>query len=593
MPYAQEPELAKQLKNNLCDQIVGIRQRRLTVEQNWLRSHRAYMGLHLDSRYTGDKRSMYNIPAARRAAERTIVRAVKLVTPNVKWFEISPMGNVPQTKLSNVDNFMRYILNKRIKSRANISQLMRCLLLYGMCILKTSIKVSNGQAWPYQRPIDPFSWYMYPETSPTIAEAEIVFEDFLLSYNKYQSMFVKPGRVFEDVKPSELGRADWPYHLTERLAYQGITDPTANVNIHVEQVTDKLNKSSHGFLAMTEIWVPREDSLYQGYIVWNTEKGARLTGFFKSAYDAPLYQAAIHRALPNETYTNSQMDDIVALDNVQNDLFNEFIDAVDWEKGIAAFGSNAGGRREQLQMKGKAKWDLGSDSIHEALQFIQTPVTSTNTLRAFQIATSMLQSMGGSGTIAEGQPGRNMPRAGNAVNNLINLGMADIQDMAEILEQEVLTPSLGDIYKVSTAFIPDSQLMRIPGGIALYGSNQSNILKKQDILGDFEFEWIGSQQFQDQAQRAQQLMIFLNMSPMLEQLLGKQGYSLNIPELVQMIWRYGLGERGLDKVIIPMQQPQQQPGMPQANPQQEQDTIKGIPGLNVNVPTATNGYITR
>ena len=32
------------------------------------------------------------------------------------------------------------------------------------------------------------------------------------------------------------------------------------------------------------------------------------------------------------------------------------------------------------------------------------------------------------GTIAEGQPGRNMPRAGGAVNNLVNLSMADVQD---------------------------------------------------------------------------------------------------------------------------------------------------------------------
>jgi hypothetical protein len=262
--------------------------------------------------------------------------------------------------------------------------------------------------------------------------------------------------------------------------------------------------------------------------------------------------------------------------------------------------------------------------------FIQPPVTSTNLLRAWQIDNGYMQSMGGAGTIAEGQPGRNMPRSGEAVSSLINLGMADIQDIAEVIEQEILTPSLSDLYKVAN-MIPDAQLMRIPGGKALYGSDdeiQSNVIRKRDIIGDFEFEWVGSLQFQDEAARAQRLMIFLNMAPTLMPLLQEQGYTMNLPDLIQMIWRSGIGERGLAKVVVTLQEMQSimqeqaaESGVP-VGPQQtptnlppevqalldsvkgqqspngngttpQQTNGKGIPGLNLNLPQVTSGFINR
>jgi hypothetical protein len=214
-----------------------------------------------------------------------------------------------------------------------------------------------------------------------------------------------------------------------------------------------------------------------------------------------------------------------------------------------------------------------------------------------------MQSMAGAGTIAEGQPGRNMPRSGSAVMGLVNLGMADIKDMAQILEQDVLTKSLGDIYKVAARFIPDSQLIRIPGGQAIYGENRSTLLKKQDILGDYEFEWVGSLQFQDEQQRAQQLMIFLNLGPQMDAALNRQGYTLNWVELVQMIWRSGMGERGLSKVVIPLppQPPQQMPspeemegvvdGQGAQQQQQQQQQPPSVAGLKPPMPSATNGFI--
>jgi len=182
-----------------------------------------------------------------------------------------------------------------------------------------------------------------------------------------------------------------------------------------------------------------------------------------------------------------------------------------------------------------------------------------------------------------------MPRAGSAVQSLVNLGMADVSDVAEILEQEVLTQALSDIYKVSS-FIPDEQLMRIPGGMAFYGAGvQSNILKRSDILGDYEFEWIGAQQFQDDSQRAQRSLIMLNMlaNPQVQQQLAGQGYAVNLAEMIQYIWRHTLGERGLSNILVQMEQAPmalQQPGVPGGQP------MPGAPGAgNGAAPPTASG----
>ena len=561
MPPVQENELKTALQNAYVNQIIAIRDRRRYYEERMLRSRRTWMALH-EPRYhpTESNVGNYRIPAARRIIERTVNRAVKLLTPTVKWFEVAPMAgsNVPQEKLSNIDSFMWYVMRKKIKSRSNISQLVRCMVLYGFCVLKTSIMVQRGQVWPTQRAVDPFSFYIFPETSPTIEEAEDIFEDYMFSFERYQT-FVQKG-VLDAVKRSDITDPVWPYHIIERLAYQGITDPTANVDQRIENTREQLKKTTNGYCALTEKWVRREGNLYQVYILWNHVNGPKIVGFFKSAYDDPLYRMAIHRSLPSETYTNAQAEDIDELNNVQADMFNQFIDATDKEQGFIAVGDASGGRRDTWKFKGGAVWDIGPNNPREVLNFISPPNTSNNLLRTWQITNAMMNSLGGAGTIAEGQPGRNMPRSGEAVSSLINLGMTDIQDISEIIEQEVLTPGLSDIYKVSE-MIPDDQLIKIPGGIALYagGTIQSNVVRKEDIVGDYEFEWVGSLQFQDEAQRAQRLMIMLQMflQPTTQQMLAQQGYTINLPDLIQMIWRSGIGERGLSKVVVTLQEMQQ------------------------------------
>jgi hypothetical protein len=470
-----------------------------------------------------------------------------------------------------------------------INQLVRCMLLYGKCYLLTTVRVINDQVWPTQRAVDPFSFYIFPETVSDISEADIAFEDYICSYESYRAKVDKG--IFEEIPRYKLSAPVWPYHLIERLAHQGLSDPT-EVDLNVrDKAKEMLDRVGSGFVSMSLVWYQTSGSLYQIYIVWNTTP-AKIVACYKSRYDQPTYSGVVHRSLPGESYTTSMADDVVDLHYLANDTLTQFISSVRKERGIWGVNDNLVQRTDSITHGDAPIWHF-KDDPKQAMSHIAPNMTSTNELRALQIFLALINSLSGAGTIAEGQPGRNMPRAGFAMQSLISLGMSDIQDVVKLIEQEVLTKGLDDLYRLSMQFIPDDQLIKIPGGVSLTRP-KSRIMKKEDLYDDYEFEWIGANQFQDESIRAQRLMIFLNMVPQLNQMLMQQGYALNIVELLQTIWRYGLGERSLDKIIIPandLQKALMQKIVMESSSSNGSSGGSSMGGIGYSLPSVTSGFV--
>lgn len=595
----QNDELKLSLGKVLIGRAEGIRERRKTVEQRWLANRRMWMNAEWSRRFenTDTASGSYNVPSGRRSAEKTIVRGVDILTPTTKWYSVTPIGRNDR-KAANVDKYMQVVLTNYIRSRSNIGQLMRCAFLYGRATQRTSIRVVNGKAIPSQRVVDPFSFYIFPETCSTSDQADLQFEDYLLSYEKYYTLMNKG--LVDKIKEDELTAPTWPYHLTERLAYQGITEPGEHAfNNAVDKTSELLKKAGGTYAELTEMWLTHEDTLYQAYILRNHRDGVRCVGFVQSVYDEPTYRTCIHRALPGETYTTEMAGDIASLDAMQNDLARQFFEQVDREQGMFFIdeGAGAGQRQDGWRFKGGAKWMMNGRP-QDIVQFIQPPIVSSNILRAWQIVNSQVNSMGGTGAIGEGQLGRNMPRAGGAVNNLVELGLLDVKDAAVMIEQEVLTQGLGDIYKLSMQFIPDSQLLRIPGGVgvASSGMNTEGILRKADLEGDFEFTWTGSVQSSENEAKAQKEMILFNLvsNPAVAQQLQQLGYAVNLVEFIKMLWKDTLGVRGLTEIVVPIDRMQTDLQQSMAEDSDEGGDVQGslpMPGLNYSQPSLTQGFM--
>lgn len=600
MAVLQEDSLKQQLGRRIWEREEAIRQRRVTVEHRWLANREVLMASDYSSNFRGSDSAAgpYNIPDGRTSLERTIVRCAEVLTPRTKWYEVIPMkasrGNPEEEdrKATNVDKFMDMALQKWIKTTSNILQHVRSMVVCGRTTQRTSVMFRNGKARPSQRVVDQFSYYTFPETATNQDEIELQFEDFTIPYEKYFTLMDKG--IVDDVREEDVQATEWPYHLVQRLAQQGITDPGDNLEARTHTVREQLERAGGTYCNITEAWITKEDKLYQVFHLRNAKGGPRCVGFIQSVYDEPTYRTTIHRSFPGETYTTELAGDIVELSRMSNDLANKFMEQVDREQGM--FFVDSTGRHDSWKFKGGAVWQFNGNP-RDLVQFVQPPIVSTNILRSWQIMSGKVATVGGTGSMAEGNPGRNMPRSGGAVNNLLELQFVDIKTMAKLIEREVLTEGLYDIYKVSTQFIPDFQLMNIPGGVGLAtsGNTTNSVLRKQDILGDYEFSWIGSIQSAENEEQVQKQMILFNLitNPMVAQQLQQQGYMVNIPEFIRMLWHDALGIRGLADIIIPAPQ-QPDPTLPPLPGEGEGETVPdttAIPQLNYDLPALTNGYV--
>jgi hypothetical protein len=174
-----------------------------------------------------------------------------------------------------------------------------------------------------------------------------------------------------------------------------------------------------------------------------------------------------------------------------------------------------------------------------------------------------------------------MPRAGFAVNNLINLSLSDVQDIAETTEQDILTPSLMDIHSQTLLYIPASQLIAIPGS----SDYAALALQKADLQGRYLFEWIGSLDFQDRETKAERLMLFARLLLDAFPIIQQAGYKLDIPQLVQQIYINGIGVRGMPQIIRPLTEEEMQ----QQTQQQLTDMLMQQAGGNGNGAKPSNG----
>lgn len=561
----------------------GVRQRRKFIEYEWLLNYRAWQGWPSQS-YTlplPDGAVHYFIPHARRAIERNVSRVVKLLMPQTEWFQVLPNDLISYDHSEAVQSVYKYFYEKKLKTKRLISSLTRCLYLYDFGVLSTSVKIEGENIWPYQRDVDPFNFYIFPDTASTLEEALFLFEDRIIPLQVYNSLVDKDNpsqSYYTPITAAELTSPEWPYHLIERIAYRGLYSPsdftqgTGNYKRLTEyemqeayaKTRNNLANQNKSFVSLTKLYFRISSNWYICEICnnLNEPKVVRVD----DVENAPLYRWASARALPGELYLNSPMDDVRVLQT----LTNSAISQVEANRQVVAeppvaIDMTAAGRLEPYIYKNRQWWKVPGNP-RDIIQQLDVKDTTDVGLKTWQVYLAQINSLAGSGTIAEGQPGRNMPRAGFAVDSLINLAMTDLEDVANTIEQELLTPGLSDIYHIFNEYVPNDQLIKIPGK----ARDMIKAYTVDDLYGDYTFSWIGSLGFQDISTRADKFFQLLQLlaNPQLSELLAQQGVRVDLATLVKFIYTLGIGERGLSNIIIPI--PQEELEQRAQNIQQQQ-----------------------
>jgi hypothetical protein len=517
----------------------SVQDRRRPIEGRWLKYRACWNAVHQDQFFKGEWFNHY-IPAARRAEERFAVRCKQLLFPSPDHFEVYPMDDRRADLGQEAEAWKNYLLwrMQRIGVREQVMQLLRTYNIYGRAIAKSYLDFDDipGEVWPSSRVVDPFMFYIWPETATTRADAQVCFENTMIPWERYREL--SEAGVCDPIDGNRLSKPDWPYHYADRLGQAGLTSPT-DVN---SGGSGNLLAGPEKMVFLTEIFVKKGPTCEQIWIVWNVS-GAPKCVRIEPNYGPLPYRFAMARLLPGEQYTNSMFSDLANLNQMLNDQVNMTLEGqAMFMFPIAAVNPDLVARSESLIVKPRAKWMLDP----AGLEFKTTPNVSQAGFQGIQMGMAWLDSFSGSNPLAEGTPTRGMPRAGFAVSSLIGLSMSDIRDVAEKIEDEILTPMLQDFYRLTKESIPAEQVARIPGSEMLRIGKRVSV---SELRGAYNFRWVGTLQAQDQQVRAQRLLTLLNTIGKIYPQMVTDGWKVDFGTLGKRIWRDGMGERGADTIF--------------------------------------------
>jgi len=538
-----DPNIVSQIQDR-AQFLKLVQQRRVTIEDRWLTGLDCWKGIH---RRQGFKGEWFNhfIPAARKQIEKSAVRTKQMLFPSPDFFEVYPIWEADHMLGAGAESwkvYLDWLLTRRIRMREVTLQMIRCYFLFQRAISKSSMRVLPDGIWPTVRAVDPFNFYVWPETATAIEDATIMFENTMMPYEEY-AYYASLG-VCEPINRFDLLTPQWSLPDTTRLSQMGLTNPTDGAASSAKPP----QADTLGMVQLTECFYKQGPGYVQGWIVWNVQNAPRVT----RAQIQPVspYHMAVHRQLPGEHYNPGMMADLEPLNVILNDQFNMTLEG----QATALFpptavDPNLVARAETLVFKPRAKWLMDPNGA----KVLESSTNPRAGFEGIQMSMGMLESHGGmGGPLAEGQPARGMPRAGFAVSSLINLSMSDIRDVAETFEDALLTPILADMARL-TMKLPPEQIMRIPGAQNIV-QGPFRALNLQ--AGEYAFKWVGSLQKQDAQMRGQAFLSYMGLLAKLAPMMAQQGWAIDFGTLNKRGWREIIGERGADSLFVQQAPPQ-------------------------------------
>jgi hypothetical protein len=537
----------KALVQDLDSIIPNIRERRRTIIEDWLRIHSAWKGAYSRSFFHSEVFNHY-IPYFRRSIERFTVRGAQMVLPTTEFFEVFPVDEFADEDGKQADSvmqYMLYVIRNKMRMYSMTKQLFRTYSLYGRAILKPGVRVikedGKEQVWPSARVVDPFMFTMWPETVSDPVDAQLVFEDHYIPYEQYESD-VTEGRA-EPINKDDITDATWMDFITRRLQSSGLTEPqNQQPTAHTETKSQVKTK----FVFRTEVWYHVDGGWKFCHVVWNLSGGPRIVRKSSVTFARPLYRVSLAREIPGEQYTSSMGNDQEPLQILLNDQMNMLLEGQATEfSPPAAIDPNLVTRASSLVYRPRAKWLVPPEGV----KWMDMRTPARQGMQGVQATMGLMDTFGGSSPLAEGQPIRNLPRAGFAVSSLLSMALSDIRDVARSIEEDILTPFLSDVYALTIRFVPQSQIIKIPrtANFPAFAGNVS------DLEGNYTFNWVGSLQTQDFQDRANRLMTLFGAmtkaGPVIMQDLRARGKQVNWTAILKRLWRDGVGERGSDSII--------------------------------------------
>lgn len=574
VPYpnlARDPEIRIEIERTIVPLLAQIRDNRTRLEEKWQRYYRIW-NCELDKNsYSG--RSKIYLAAARATCETWTSAIVRDFYPTSdNWFEVINVDQIAdEMRADALEHLFYYFFKKQQKIKSDSIPLIRQLVTYGTSpgklmfadkdtMVKALKLMKDGKSYeaitknvksqygPMFRPRSLFNFFVWPETAPDVQEADVAFEDIEVSLDHIRQMAEKPmnprkpelgtvyevpEEVFTATGASERGR-DWFRFRKEKLQRMGISnDPSDRWS---DLGKDKRN--------LTECYWRRDldgtgekEWLLTIINDWNVVRIQENPYWHKKK---PFFVPRLLRVI-DEFYGRGIMDTIDRVQYMINDMVNQTMDSVQYELNpITIVDPGSVAYSNSIRFHPGAKW-LMADPL-KSVVFTKPASVAAVGFQTLSLLQGFIQDFSGASAAMQGQPAvRGRGRAQNTasgMSSMISQGSMPMTQIIEDLEEQFGEPLLEMSYSIIQQFMNEKIMLRI------LGRRGAPLLQKEvgieDIIGNYEFNWLGSIASKNRQILGQQMINFLNIARGLPPDVLQQ---LNWPWLVKKIWTEGLGLR--------------------------------------------------
>jgi hypothetical protein len=582
---ALDPEIARRVKEELCPLLRRVRDDRQRLRDKWLRYYRIWSVQHDQQGYRGRTNTYF--PVGRRWIEQWVARLKRDLFPDTDWFRCRALREDFEARVPAKQALQQYWMRRYMRLRKHSLPWLRQLVMFGTSPVRNVWRVSEREQTalrdvldeggeptgrtktvvetvadflgPTFEPVDLFAFYVWPPTAASLDAAVLTFEDRCLSRAEVQRFARRPldprapdgdmvyegvGALlarYDDAITSRLTARDSGKYdaLAQRLADKGFTAP--------------LDQSLPRALRPLDItrckWVADlEDDQAEPYLVeigadeiplrvqknpWWHGGGDWLCGRF-----TPVVDEFYGRGLP-EVFDYLQY--------FANDLGNQSGDAFVWATNpIAVVDIGAVQDPTSLRMAPGAKWLANPAGV----QFTTPPQGAAQA--GFEAVSSYL-SLGD--TMVAPTPARPLVPGAESPKGDLQAAIADsavdLRAIVESLEDEVMVPLLERSDILSQQCLDRDIVLKVAGadGVELL----EHPISVADLVGEYEWEWLGTTAALNQQVRAQQMVQGIALiSQIPQEQLQAQSVEVDWAYVVRTFWSVGLALPDADRVLKKM-----------------------------------------
>jgi hypothetical protein len=584
---ALDPEIADRVKNELVPLVRRTRQERNGVlRERWLRYYRIWSVRHDMQGYRGRTNTYF--PLGRRWIEQWVTRLKRDLFPDQDWFACRALREDFEARVPAKVALQKYWMRRHMRLRKHALPWLRQLVTYGTspvrnvwrCIeheqtvlrdvldddgspsgrtVEEVEKVADFLG-PTFEPVDLFAFYVWPVTAAGLEDATLAFEDRCVPRSRVYALADKPldpsnpkaGNVYEGVSAvvdlydqamaNRTGggtRNPEKYDaLAQRLADKGFTAPL-----------DQNVPAALRPLDLTEcMWtVDLEDDDPAPYLVTlgadEIPLRVQRRPFF---HGGSQWLVGRFVQVAEEFYGRGLCELFDYMQYFVNDLGNQSGDAFVWSTNpIAVVDIGAVQDPTSLRMAPGAKWLANPAGV----QFTTPPQGAAQA--GFEAVSNYV---GLADTLVAPTPARPMapqqqgPQDSAGLAAQLADSAVDLRAIVENLEDEVMVPLLERNDILTQQCLDRDIILKVAGadGMELV----EHPITVADLVGEYEWEWLGTTNALNQQVRAQQMVQGIALLTQVPQdQLATQGVTVDWPYVLRTFWSVGLGLPDAERVI--------------------------------------------